>query len=195
MTSEKTRTVSRHLGTVAGVVAIFIGASAVLLGIIFIIVAVTVTTVGKKSTENYLPVEATIKEIIDSYNSSNDSYDKRPYVEYEVDGQTYSAVLNYYTSSMYKGQKIEILYDPENPLQTSSEDTFKIISFVFGLIGGIFLVAGLIPMIIGIIATVKLSKAPKLSAVGAEEASPADYSKQYNKNDDDRYGGLGEGIE
>lgn len=193
MNSAEIKTTSRQLGKVAGIVATFIGASAVLLGIIFIVVTVVVSTAGKKSIENYLPVEATIKEI--RYVGDN----HKPYVEYEVDGQTYHSELNFYSSSMYEGQKIEILYNPEMPSQTASEDAFKIIGFVFGLIGGIFLVAGLIPMTIGIVATVKLSKAPKLSVVGtdetAEPVSPADYSEQYNKNDDDRYGGLGEGIE
>lgn len=193
MNSAEIKSTSRQLGKVAGIVATFIGASAVLMGIIFIIVTVVVSTTGKKSIENYLPVQATIKEI--RYVGDN----HKPYVEYEVDGQTYHSELNFYSSSMYEGQKIEILYNPDMPSQTASEDAFKIIGFVFGLIGGIFLIAGIIPIIFGIVATVKLSKAPKLSVVGtdgtAEPVSPADYSEQYNKNDDDRYGGLGEGIE
>lgn len=193
MNSANLKANSRQLGKIAGIVTIFISLTAVIFGLVFIVVAVVVSSSGKKSIENYLPVEATIKEI--RYVDDN----HKPYVEYEVDGETYHSELNFYSSSMYEGQRIEVLYNPENPSQTASEDAFKIIGFVFGLIGGIFLVAGLIPMTIGIIATVKLSKAPKLSVVGtdgtAEPVSPADYSEQYNKSDDDRYGGLGEGIE
>lgn len=47
-------------------------------------------------------------------------YDKdgpygKVYIEYNVDGKTYSGKLNYYSSNMKIGQEIKIKYDKENP--------------------------------------------------------------------------------
>lgn len=49
---------------------------------------------------------------------------KEALVSYEVDSKEYKGVLPYYSSNMYIGQKVEVLYDSKNP-QKFFSDPFK----------------------------------------------------------------------
>ena len=95
---------------------------------------------------------------------------------------------------MYEGQQIEIYYDPDDPSDVTYLEGMRIFTTIFSIVGVVLTVIGLIPLIIGIVIIVKCNKKAKAQVSMVDEMKPADYSNRYS-NDDDRYGGLGEGIE
>lgn len=62
------------------------------------------------------------------------------YVSYEVDGQQYHEQLNYYTSSMRVGQRIKLLYNPDDPNDITTGN--NILTYVLCTIGGVFTLIG-----------------------------------------------------
>ena len=60
------------------------------------------------------------------------------YVEYEVDGQTYSTNLGYYSAGMHEGDTRPIYYDPSDPSKAMSDPTKACI--IMGVIGGLLLI-------------------------------------------------------
>ncbi len=114
-----------------------------LVGILLIIVSVF-TYVGNKQFEsNAEKIMATITDI-DTYRTRSNGKTKtrhNVYIEYEVDGKVYNRELNYYTSSMYEGKEIEVMYNPNNPADVRAYENiaFIILAFmglVFGAVGG-----------------------------------------------------------
>ena len=158
-------------------------------GIIFLIISAVFLEVNKSHAENYIPTEAVISEIRISSDSSD------AYATYVVDGKKLKAKLDVYSSDMYEGKEIEIYYDPDNPSDVTYLEGMRIFTTVFSIIGAVLTVIGLIPLIIGIVIVVKCNKKAKAQVSMVDEMKAADYSDRYTNNDDDRYGGLGEGIE
>lgn len=126
----------------AGVTNI-IGIVFFLVGVLLVIVS-TVIFVGNKQFEaNSEKTMAVITEI-DTYRTrSNGETETRHdvFIEYEVDGKTYNRELNNYSSSMYEGKEIEVMYNPDNPADARADDGFAwvilaIMGLVFGVIGG-----------------------------------------------------------
>ena len=117
-----------------------------LLGIVFLLVGVIMivasvcTFVGEKQFEAKAEKTTAVITEIDTYTTG--SGDDRTthhdvYVEYRVDRQVYNCMLNTYTSSMYEGKKIEVMYDPENPGDVRVSNYIAPIILVFmGLIFG-----------------------------------------------------------
>ena len=98
--------------------------------------------------ENKVYVTGIITNIDSSYNSNHDDYDV--YVKYEVDGEFVISKMNYYSSSMSQGDKIEIYYDKNNPNIISSNLSDNL--FLLGII-----LCSLIPLI-GIIVIIFIVK-------------------------------------
>ena len=117
-----------------------------LLGIVFLLVGVIMivasvcTFVGEKQFEAKAEKTTAVITEIDRYTTG--SGDDRTthhdvYVEYRVDRQVYNCMLNTYTSSMYEGKEIEVMYDPENPGDVRVSNYIAPIILVFmGLIFG-----------------------------------------------------------
>lgn len=86
---------------------------------------------------------------IDTYRNSDNDIKHSVLVSYTVRGKEYRDVrLNEYSSSMYEGAEIELLYDPDEPgkVRTSSMAYFP--SMILGIIGTVFALVGIIPCII-----------------------------------------------
>ena len=70
---------------------------------------------------DYIPTDAVITKIESQLNThSSNSNNRRKhtvYVEYTVDGQTYSGPSDVWDSTMREGQTITIRYNPDNPAQ------------------------------------------------------------------------------
>ncbi len=116
-----------------------IGIVFLLVGVLLVIVSI-ITFVGNKQFEaNAETVMATITEI-DTYRTRSNGKNKTRhdvFIEYEVDGKTYNRELNYYTSSMYEGKEIEVMYNPDNPADARADENIASIILVFmGLIFG-----------------------------------------------------------
>lgn len=120
-----------------------IGIIFLLIGVIMVIASVCTFVGAKRFEANAEKTMAVITEI-DRYTTG--SGDDRTthhdvYVEYRVDRQVYNCMLNTYTSSMYEGKEIEVMYDPANPGDVRVNDYIApiILAFmglVFGGVGG-----------------------------------------------------------
>jgi len=58
--------------------------------------------------------------VYNSENSREDVY--HVYVKYTVNGKAYDEELDYYTSEYREGAEVEILYDPQNPMNIAAAD-------------------------------------------------------------------------
>jgi hypothetical protein len=55
------------------------------------------------------------------------------YVRYSADGEEYRNVLNYYNRTMRVGDKIDIYYDPQNPLRANGGSETKYVLLGIGI--------------------------------------------------------------
>ncbi len=188
MATSQNNNVVKVAGSVVGIALMLFAGIFLFIGIIFLILSAVFLEVNKSHAENYIPTEAVISEIRISSDSSD------AYATYVVDGKKLKAKLDVYSSDMYEGKEIEIYYNPENHSDITYLEGMRIFTTVFSIIGAVLTVIGLIPLIIGIVIVVKCNKKAKTQVSMAEEIKATDYSDRY-QNDDDRYGGLGEGIE
>lgn len=189
MATSQNNNVVKVAGSIVGIALMVFSGIFLLIGIIFLIISAVFLEVNKLHAENYIPTEAVISEIRISSDSSD------AYATYVVDGKKLKAKLDVYSSDMYEGQQIEIYYDPDDPYDITYLEGMRIFTTVFSIIGAVLTIIGLIPLIIGIVIVVKCNKKAKAQVSMVDEMKAADYSDRYTNNDDDRYGGLGEGIE
>lgn len=93
-------------------------------------------------------ITAEITDIRKYYDIDNE-LEHRAYVSYSYDGEEYENVpLNSYSSSMYEGEKIELLCDPEHPGRIMTSSLGIILPAVLGGMGIIFALVGIIPLIV-----------------------------------------------
>lgn len=120
-----------------------IGIIFLLIGVIMVIASVCTFVGAKRFEANAEKTTAVITEIDRYTTGSGDDrtthYDV--YVEYRVDRQVYNGILNTYTSSMYEGKEIEVMYDPAKPTDVRVKDyiapiILAIMGLVFGGVGG-----------------------------------------------------------
>ena len=128
-----------------------------LMGILFIIVGLAFAALGIWvqfiRNSGYVPIEAEIIKI-EKISSSSPYVGKHrtganyvAYVEYEVDGITYSGPSDVWESGMRTGQVITIYYNPDNPAEMGG-DAGWLGWFVIGiggftaLFGGVSLLPG-----------------------------------------------------
>lgn len=123
-----------------------------LLFLIFTVIGILVIIVGVFYNKSFMEfkktaveTEATITEIY-YYSDSDGETHGIVYVAFEVDGKMYQGELGYYSSGMYEGDVVEVLYNPQNPNDFKSSSNFLGIFFI--IIGLVFLVVGVIPMVI-----------------------------------------------
>lgn len=122
---------------------------------------------GVKSYKNYQTADdadyakVTAKIVDIDVEKVGDNYEHDVYIEYTYEGQEYTNVqLNYYSSSMYIGQQIDIYCNKEYPTKLKSRISFNpaIISIAFG---AMFIIAALIFLIIIINVLMKKSNGTK----------------------------------
>lgn len=188
METSKNNNGVKVAGSIVGIALMVFSGIFLFVGIIFLIISAVFLEINKSHAENYLPTKAIISEIRISSDSSD------AYVNYLVDGKVLTSKLDMYSSDMYEGKKIEIYYDPENPSDITYLEGMRMFTTIFLIVGIVLTVSGLIPFIIGIVIIAKCNKKAKAQVSMVDEMKAADYSDIY-KRDDDRYGGLGEGIE
>ena len=120
------------------------------MGILFIIVGLAFAGLGIWvqfiRNSGYVPIEAEITKIEKISNSTNNWSKHRTsanyvaYVQYEVDGKTYSGPSDVWESGMSTGQTVTIFYNPNNPAEMGG-DARWLGWFIIG-IGGIAVLAG-----------------------------------------------------
>ena len=101
----------------------------------------------------YIEVEGTIVNFYENTSEMRiNQYEHKaisPIIAYEVDKKQYEFVGNYYSTSMKKGNKIKIIYNPQNPKQVKIKSglyfasiilsIFTIVSFLTYIIIRVFL--------------------------------------------------------
>lgn len=111
----------------------------------FLIVAVIFASIGfgfliynKVTEKDYLPTLATISHIY-TYYDDDDDVCHEVYVNYEVDGITYTDVkINSYYAGMQEGQQITIFYNKYNPEKTRVKKV-NVVFIIFAAVGSLIL--------------------------------------------------------
>ena len=117
----------------------------IIMGVIFTIIGVGLIIFMFNLDKDYKEkakkyVEITAKVVDNNYDISDDVY--TPVIEYTVDGQNYRKELS--TSSSAKkteGTEIKIKYNPSNPSEFI--ESSGSMSFILGIVGGVFSVVGI----------------------------------------------------
>ncbi len=103
--------------------------------------SVGISSLVKRS--RYLPVEATITRIEESYDIAEERYTYNTFARYQVDGKEYEGDIGFYAEGFKVGKVIEIRYDAENPENVVAATPGALIYFtVIGTIltgAGVFL--------------------------------------------------------
>jgi len=125
-----------------GVIIIFL-----LAGLGLLIAGILVQNNSKNFAQHAKEATATITQIDYDYHTDSDgdtTTNYTVYVEFEVDGKTYSGRLGFYSAGMYEGGTVTVLYDIGNPqnFRSKSGDTFIYILLV--LVGIAVMAIGLI---------------------------------------------------
>lgn len=127
-----------------------VGAIFTIVGLAMIISSIVVGIDSNKFYKTAVKTEATIM-YIDTYSDYDHKQKKMKtrhdvYVSYETEeGEYYTyEKLGYYSSNMSEGQNISIYYDPENPSDIRSKSGSKLMIYIFGGLGIVFLPLGII---------------------------------------------------
>ncbi len=124
-------------------VTTIVGVVFALVGVILISVGIGIFASNKKFEATAETTTAVITDI-ETYYKRSGGEKKRyrdVYVQYEVDGKVYDRELNYYSSGMYTGQTIEIMYNPENPAEIRSGNSLLMLLILCGM-GVVFAAIG-----------------------------------------------------
>lgn len=129
-----------------------------ILKLIFIVLGLAMTAGAiiagihnKKFFRNAEHTTAVITEIGSTRYTRNGEteYKHTVYVTYEVDGVQYNKVrLGYYNSGMYEGKTIKVYYNKDNPGKIKTRGSSMVISIILGVLGGVFLLIGIILVIV-----------------------------------------------
>jgi len=133
-------------------------------GIIFVNLSNSVSESEAVKKETFVPTEATIVNMVrvkDSIGGAYTDHDWHVYIEFDVDGRTYSTELNHYNSDMSIGQKVNVLYNPDDPEDIIYEKNSEIVTTSFTAIGIGIAIFGIITLVLGIVIAVKCTKSYK----------------------------------
>lgn len=116
--------------------------------VVAIIAGIVALIMGFQMYQNskvYLPTTAVITDIQEEWTGSGgtegSNYDYHVFIRYTVDGTQYDNELGEYDATMDIGDKLDIVYNPENPNQTQKAGATSYL-ILWG-IGVLFIVAGL----------------------------------------------------
>lgn len=95
----------------------------IILGVIFLIVAIVTLVLGVKNRGDYTQTQGTITGF------SSGGY---PVVEYSVNGEKYTFVSNSTSSTLRQGQSYKMMYKTANPAEGRSAGGYYVLPIVFG---------------------------------------------------------------
>lgn len=120
------------------------------IGLWAVIGGVITTLISAKFMKNAEPVTAVITDI-QHYREHDGKEGHDVYVTYQYDGVEYEDIsLGFYSSSMRKGQSLEVLCDSNNPEKIRSQSGLTFVQIVLYSLGGVFILIGLIPGLVTI---------------------------------------------
>lgn len=110
--------------------------------IVFLLIGIIITSIGLytsvKTLDSSNKVD-TIGTITSIVRTSSDT--PNVYVTYDVDGRSYTSVINGYSSSFYEGKKIDIYYMKNDP-NTIGSKKLELLLLLIPFMGLIFLLIG-----------------------------------------------------
>lgn len=125
-----------------------ISIAALIIGAFVLAVDIIISVFAVKACRTSVKIEATIDRIEYLYDEP-DGTGKDVYVSYVYDGIEYKDIrLNYYSSSMKEGKKINVRIDPKNPSHLSAYSVMWILCIVLSVLGLVFFLIGLISTIV-----------------------------------------------
>ncbi len=164
MNDMETLKKGKIVGIVFGIILAVASLITILVGIIFVNLSNSISESEAAKKETFLPTEATIVNMVrvkDSIGGAYTDHDWHVYIEFDIDGRTYNTELNYYNSDLYNGQKVNILYNPDNPEEIVYEKNSEIVSSSFTAIGIGIVVFGIFTLVLGIVIAIKCTKSYK----------------------------------
>ena len=120
-----------------------------IIGIVFIVVCVLVTNNNNEFMKTAIETTGKITDVYVSRDSDGDTT-RDVYVAFEVNGEEYSGHSSYSSSGMREGQDITIYYNPNNPNDFKVGGEVAFITIIFGILGGVFFLIGVIPVVFDI---------------------------------------------
>lgn len=109
----------------------------IILPVIFLVITVILMIKTIKYIKKYIEIEGII---VDFYENASEmrlnQYEHKaisPIIAYEVDKKQYEFVGNYYSTSMKKGNKIKIIYNPQNPKQVKIKSGIYFASIILSI--------------------------------------------------------------
>ncbi len=168
---------SSHVLKLTGSIFAFVG---LIFAIIAIFLGVSSNNKVNSCTQSTI---GTVTELKTNSDSEYDSY--MPVVSYSANGNdvlqgtgVYKSPCNYYVD-----QEVEIMYNPDDVtvFYIVGDDTYSLISTIFGIIGGSFVVLGIVIIIAGF----KFSKKNKLT----NQQTQSNMSDQNQNNQNDYFNG------
>lgn len=124
--------------------------------LVFVAAGITVFLFGNndlKKIDSYPQTKAVITRIEGYYDG--DDYEHDVYVRYTVDEIEHENKLNEYKSSFYEGKEITISYNPNDP--TDILVASKTTPMILIGIGALFVAAGLVGLVVGIVKNKELN--------------------------------------
>lgn len=117
---------------------------------------------GQSFQQSAAEVYATISHITEYQDRDGDIHHQVT-VSYVVNQKPYSVSLSEYSSNMYEGKEILILYDPQNPGHVMTKTGLYLVPAILLGMGIIFFLVGILPLLVSMR---KKSSAKKLLATG-----------------------------
>lgn len=127
-----------------GIPLIFMFSVVTLFSIVFVILSFFI--LNEKVPENYVEVQATIVEIVET--GTMDNYEYHVYIDYTFGDKTYThKPYNKYNSSMKKGKTVTIYVNPDSTEEYMSDTSDN---YLFLVISGVFLIIGVAGVVINV---------------------------------------------
>lgn len=104
------------------------------------ILALTVGITSLVKRSHYIPAEATIVRVEQTYNAAEEGYHYNTIAKYIVKGKEYEGDIGFYSAGFKEGKIIEIRYDPNDPSKVEAATIGALIYFVG--IGAVLTAAG-----------------------------------------------------
>lgn len=117
------------------------------IGLIFLLIGICLGVETYLFAKKAQVVEGTITDMVyhhDRYTGDSETSDTQVsvYVSYELDGVSYEVPLNEYSSFMQVGKPILLYVDADNPQRVRVKSLAYLLFAIFGGIGGVFVIAG-----------------------------------------------------
>lgn len=136
---------------------IFAGFS-VAIGIIFLIAGLIVLFSRFRFKEEAVEIPAIISDIL-YVKSSGGEYNYNVFVSYVYDGEIHNNVpLNFYSNSMYEGQKVILYCDPEHPGNIKLKYMYYFLPVLLIAVGGVLFLIGGTVLLVALISFLRLRR-------------------------------------